>query len=167
MNLVAVGLTLAMQLFVVSALALVLYGGQIGQLIAGRFRLGDAFTSVWAVAQWAVVLAFVLLAFALVYYAAPDVKEMKWQWVTPGSALALALWLLVSFVFRLYLHHFDTYSATYGSLGAVMILLLWLYLTGAAILVGGEMNAVIEDAAARAGHDEAKQRGETAPGEEA
>jgi membrane protein len=71
----------------------------------------------------------------------------------------------VSSIFRLYLRFFDTYSTTYGSLGAVMILLLWLYLTGVAILVGGEMNAVIEDAAARAGVPDAKERGETAPGE--
>ena len=96
---------------------------------------------------------------------APNVKEIRWYWITPGSALALLLWLAVSFIFRTYLRFFDTYGSTYGSLGAVMILLLWLYLTGAAILVGGELNAVIEDAAARAGEPEAKERGEEAPGE--
>jgi membrane protein len=111
------------------------------------------------------VLAFVLLAFALIYYFAPNVKEVRWYWITPGSALALLLWLLVSFAFRTYLRFFDTYSTTYGSLGAVMILLLWLYLSGAAILVGGELNAVIEDAAARAGEPDAKERGEREPGE--
>lgn len=162
---VAVALTGAVVLLVVSALALVLYGGHIGQFLAGRFDLGGAFTSVWDVVQWAVVFGFVLLALALVYYYAPDVREIRWQWITPGSAVALGLWLAVSFCFRLYLHYFDTYSTTYGSLGAVMILLLWLYLTGVAVLVGGEMNAVIEDAAARAGHDEAKERGEKAPGD--
>ncbi|HWS54596.1 MAG TPA: YihY/virulence factor BrkB family protein [Pyrinomonadaceae bacterium] len=158
-------LTLTLVVLVIAPLALVLYGGQIGDLLAGRYRLGEAFTAAWDIIQWPIVLAFVLLAFALVYYFAPCVEEMRWQWVTPGSLLALALWLLVSFIFRLYLRFFDTYSMTYGSLGAVMILLLWLYLSGAAILVGGEMNAVIEDAAAQAGVDEAKQRGETAPGE--
>ncbi|MDQ3804977.1 MAG: YihY/virulence factor BrkB family protein [Acidobacteriota bacterium] len=162
---VAVALTGALALLVISSLALVLYGGQIGDLLAGRYHFGAAFTAAWNVVQWFIVLAFVLFALALVYYFAPCVEEMRWQWVTPGSALALALWLLVSFGFRLYLHFFDTYSTAYGSLGAVMILLLWLYLTGAAILVGGEMNAVIEDAAARAGVPEAKERGEKAPGE--
>jgi membrane protein len=161
----AVVLTLALALLVVSALALVLYGGQIGQLIAGRYDLGAAFTSVWGVAQWVIVFGCVLLALALVYYCAPDVKDIRWQWITPGSAVAVMLWLFVSFVFRLYLTYFDTYSTTYGSLGAVMILLLWLYLTGVAVLVGGEMNAVIEDAAARAGVEDAKQRGEKSPGE--
>jgi membrane protein len=161
----AVLLTLALAVLVIAPLALVLYGGQIGDLLAARLDLGAAFTSVWGVVQWPIVLAFVLFAFALVYYVAPCVEEMRWQWITPGSALALALWLLVSTAFRLYLNFFDTYSTTYGSLGAVMILLLWLYLSGAAILAGGEMNAVIEDAAARAGVEDAKQRGETAPGE--
>ena len=164
-QLVAGALTLTLVLFVVSALALILYGGQIGQLLAESFDLGAAFTSAWEVVQWPIVLGFVLLALAIVYYCAPDVKEIKWQWITPGSIVALCLWLLVSFSFRLYLQYFDTYSTTYGSLGAVMILLLWLYLTGVAVLVGGETNAVIEDAAARAGVEDAKQRGEKAPGE--
>ena len=164
-QLMALWLTLAVALLVLSALALVLHGGGIAELLAARYGLGDAFKGVWNFAQWFIVLAFVLLAFALIYYFAPDVREIRWQWITPGSALALALWLLVSFAFRLYLRFFDTYSTTYGSLGAVMILLLWLYLTGAAILVGGEMNAVIEDAAARAGVPEAKERGEQEPGE--
>ena len=161
----AVGLTLALALFVVTALALVLYGGQIGQFLADGYDLGAAFTAAWGVLQWIIVLGCVLLALALVYYCAPDVKEIKWQWITPGSLVALGLWLLVSFAFRLYLRYFDTYSTTYGSLGAVMSLLLWLYLTGVAVLVGGEMNAVIEDAAARAGVEDAKQRGEKSPGE--
>jgi membrane protein len=160
---VALGITLVLMLLVASALLLVLYGGGIGQALAARAGAGDAFTSAWAVLQWPLVLACVLLAFALVYYLAPDVRDMRWQWITPGSVLAVLLWLLVSFAFRLYLGYFDTYSVTYGSLGAVMILLLWLYLTGVALLVGGEMNAVIEDAAARRGASDAKEHGERSP----
>ena len=162
----AVGLTVALALLIISALALVLYGGNIGEWAAEELALGDAFTPIWGVLQWPIVLAIVLLAFALVYYFAPNVKDMRWQWITPGSVLGLALWLLVSFAFRVYLGYFDTYSAAYGSLGAVMVLLLWLYLTGVAILVGGEMNAVIEDAAAQVGVPEAKERGEKRPGED-
>jgi membrane protein len=163
-QLVALGLTVALAVLIISALALLLYGGSIGLLAAGWLGLGETFTTVWAVLQLPVVLAFVLLAFALIYYFAPDVRQIKWQWITPGSVLGLALWLAVSFGFRLYIYYFDTYSTTYGSLGAVMILLLWLYLTGAAILVGGEMNAVIENAAAEAGAPDAKEHGEVAPG---
>ncbi|HEV2764867.1 MAG TPA: YihY/virulence factor BrkB family protein [Pyrinomonadaceae bacterium] len=164
-QLVSIGLTIALALLTIAALALMLYGGGIGELVAARFDLGEAFKSVWNVLQWPLVLVFVLFAFALIYYCAPNVKQIKWYWITPGSVLGLTLWLLVSFVFRTYLRFFDTYSTTYGSLGAVMILLLWLYLTGAAILVGGELNAVIEDAAAKAGAPDAKEHGEKKPGE--
>ena len=163
----AVALTAALALLIVSALAIVLYGGNIGEWLAEKIPPGDTFTLAWGVLQWPVALAVVLLAFALVYYFSPNVKDMRWQWITPGSVLGLGLWLLASFIFRAYLSLFDTYGSAYGSLGAVMVLLLWLYLTGVAILVGGEMNAVIEDAAARAGALDAKERGEKQPGEHA
>jgi membrane protein len=91
------------------------------------------------------------------------VIDQKWQWITPGSVIGVVLWLLVSFAFRLYLHFSDSYSATYGSLGAVIILMLWLYFTGVAVLIGGEINAEIEHAAAEQGDPEAKDRGEKAP----
>jgi membrane protein len=83
--------------------------------------------------------------------------------VTPGSLVAVVLWLLVSFGFRLYLHYFNSYSKTYGSLGAVIILMLWFYFTGAAILIGGEVNSDIEAEAARVGAPEAKKPGEKTP----
>ena len=107
-----------------------------------------------------------LLAFALIYYFAPDLREQKWAWVTPGAVIGVGLWLLVSFGFRLYLLFFNSYSKTYGTLGAVIILMLWLYLTGAAILIGGEINSEIEHAAAEAGAPDAKEAGEKAPNEQ-
>ncbi len=119
----------------------------------------------WKILQWPVVLAFMVLAFALIYYFAPDIREQKWQWLTPGATLGVGIWLLISVAFRLYLHFFDSYSKTYGSLGAVIILMLWLYFTGAAILVGGEVNSEIEHAAAEQGAPGAKEKGEKAPGE--
>lgn len=161
----AVALTVALALLIVSALALLLYGGSIGEWLAAKYSAGNTAALAWGLLQWPLVLAFVLLALALVYYFAPDVRDMRWQWITPGSVLGLGVWLAASFIFRAYLSVFDTYSTTYGSLGAVMVLLLWLYLTGAAVLVGGEMNAVIENAAAQAGTPEAKERGEKQPGE--
>jgi membrane protein len=91
-----------------------------------------------------VVLVFVLAAFGLIYYLAPDVKNRRWHWVSPGAVIAVALWLIVSFGFRTYLGYFNSYNATYGSLGAVIILMLWFYFTGAAILIGGEVNSEIE-----------------------
>lgn len=160
-RLVAVLLTISLSVLILSALALVLFGGHIADWIAARLMYGQVFTAAWKIIQWVLVLAFVLLAFALIYYLAPDLKERRtWAWVTPGSVLAVLLWLLVSFAFRLYLHYFDSYSATYGSLGAVIILMLWFYLTGAAVLIGGEVNSEITFATEGLGKGDGQLRGE-------
>ncbi len=102
-------------------------------------------------------------AFALIYYFAPDLKKQEWKWLTPGAVIGVVLWLLVSLAFRVYLHFFDSYSATYGFTGAVIVLMLWLYFTGAAVLIGGEINSEIEHAAAKQGAPDAKEKGEKAP----
>lgn len=162
-RLVAIGLTVSLAVLIISALLLILCGGQIANYIAGSFGFGEVFTIAWKILQWPIVLAFVLFAFALIYYFAPDVKDQKWIFITPGAVMGVGLWLLVSFSFRLYLHFFDSYSKTYGALGAVIVLMLWLYLTGAAILIGGEVNSEIEHAAAKAGAPDAKKEGEKAP----
>lgn len=162
-RLTAALLTVCLALLILTALILMLYGGRIAETIATSFGMGDLFTITWKIAQWPIILAFVLLTFASIYYFAPDLREQKFAWISPGAVIGVVLWLLVSFGFRLYLHFFNTYSATYGSLGAVIILMLWFYLTGAAILIGGEINSEIENAAAKAGHPEAKEKGEKAP----
>jgi membrane protein len=147
------------------ALVLVIAGGRIAEGLAAAYGLGGAFPLAWKIIQWPVVLACMILAFALIYYFAPDFHEQAWKWLTPGAAIGVALWLIVSIAFRVYLHFFDSYSATYGSLGAVIILMLWLYFTGAAVLIGGEINSEIENAAAQKGEPEAKEKGEKAPEE--
>ncbi|HEU4595839.1 MAG TPA: YihY/virulence factor BrkB family protein [Pyrinomonadaceae bacterium] len=162
-RLISIALTVALAMLIITALALVLYGGTIGEGLSARLGLGEAFEWTWKIAQWPIVLGFVLLAFALIYYFAPDVEEQKWYWITPGSLVGVLMWLLVSFGFRLYLYYFDSYSMTYGSLGAVIVLMLWFYLTGAAILIGGQVNAEIEQAAARRGTPDAKLPGEKSP----
>ncbi|HEX6623490.1 MAG TPA: YihY/virulence factor BrkB family protein, partial [Pyrinomonadaceae bacterium] len=91
----------------------------------------------------------------------------RFRWVLPGMVVGVALWLAGSLGFRLYLRYFNTYNAVYGSLGAVIILMLWFYLTGAAILIGGEVNSEIEKAAAAGGAEGAKLPGEKSPGERA
>lgn len=103
-----------------------------------------------------------MLAFAVIYYFAPDVEEQHWYWITPGSVVGVVLWMVASAALRAYLHFFNTYSKTYGSLGAVMILMLWFYITGLAFLVGGQINSTIEHAAAEHGHPEAKAVGRKA-----
>ena len=122
--------------------------------------MGLAFALAWKGLALLAALFFIVFSFSLIYYYGPDLEEQHWYWITPGSLIGVALWLAASFGLRIYLHFFNSYSKTYGSLGAVIILLLWFYLTGFAFLVGGEVNAVIENAAAERGHPEAKAEGE-------
>jgi membrane protein len=95
---------------------------------------------------WLAAAAFLLLLFAIVYYFGPDVQVRQWRWLTPGSALGIVGWLLCSMGLRIYVHYFNNYSATYGSLGTVIILLTWFYLSGLMLLLGGEINSEIEAA---------------------
>jgi membrane protein len=136
----------------------VLYGGKIGQLLATQIGLSDVFRIAWKVLQWPLSFAAMFLSFSIIYYFGPDLKERKWYWVTPGAVTGVALWLLASLGFRFYLHFFNSYSATYGSLGAVIILMLWLYITGFAVLIGGEVNWVIQNEDNETAAFEAKKR---------
>lgn len=97
-------------------------------------------------ASWAVVLGLLMVLFALIYYFAPDVKAKYWHWLTPGAAIGMLGWIAASLGLRVYLHYFPSYSATYGSLGAVIILLTWFYITGLMILAGAEINSEIQAA---------------------
>jgi membrane protein len=157
-NAIALGLTLAVAILLIAAVAIVLAGGPTAEAFSG-----GVVKMAIKIAQWPVAIALVLLGFALVYFFAPDVKEQKWHWITPGAISGVALWLVVSFALKIYLHFFDSYSATYGSLGAVIILLVWFYVSGASLLFGAEINSVIEDAAAAEGEPGAKLKGEKAP----
>jgi membrane protein len=153
----AVMLTIAASVLVITALALVLLGPAIADAMFGNNPIVVWF---WEIVQWTVVVFFVLVSFSLIYYFGPDVEHPHWNWISPGAAFGLALWLLASFAFRIYLYFFNDYSVTYGSLGAVIILLEWIYLTGAAVMIGSELNAEIEHAAAERGLPDAKSPGE-------
>jgi len=157
-KLTVIGLTLALAALIIVALVLVLYGGKIGESIASHVGLGQVFAVTWKVLQWPVSFFAMFLSYSLMYYFGPNVKERRWFWVTPGSVVGVGIWLLASIGFRLYLHFFNSYTATYGSLGAAVILMLWLYLTGFAILMGGEVNHVIENEDRKAAELETKKR---------
>ena len=118
----------------------------IGEWIADIVGLGWLFLITWNIAQWPVAVTLMLLALAIIYYVCPDVKQ-DWRWVTPGSVCAGSIWLLVSLAFKAYVEHFGNYNAAYGSIAGVIVLMLWLYLTGVVILLGGEINAQIQQAA--------------------
>ena len=145
-RLAAIVLTIGLAVLIITALSIVLGGSKIADHLASMYVIGRASAIAWKIIQWPIALAFMLLAFALIYFFAPNLRQQKWTWITPGSLAGVILWLAVSFAFKGYLHFFDSYSTTYGSLGAVIVLMLWLYLTGLAVLIGGEINAEIENA---------------------
>jgi membrane protein len=160
-KLIALGMTVALSALTIVALVIILYGGDIARFVGAHTGLSAPLVLAWRILQWPIALFFVMAAFALLYYWGPDAKQ-GWQWITPGSLVGVLLWIGASLLFRTYLHFFNSYSKSYGSLGAVIVLLLWLYISGVAILVGGEINSEIEHAAARRGHPEAKEPGEKA-----
>ncbi len=145
-RLLALALTVALGALIIVALTLLLYGSDIAEQIAAAFGLDSAFTLLWKLAQYPVAVLFVLLAFNAIYHFAPNIEGKRWQWLTPGALIGVALWLTVSVVFRQYLRQFSLIKTTYGSFGAVIALMLWCYLTGIVILVGGTINADISRA---------------------
>jgi len=132
----------------------------VAEFVGSKLHLSAYFVLAWKLAQWPLALFFIVAAFAMIYYFGPNLKEQHWYWITPGALVGVVLWLAFSLGFRVYLHFFNSYSKSYGSLGAVIILLLWFYVTGLSFLMGGEINSEIEHAAAERGHPEAKAEGE-------
>jgi membrane protein len=158
-RLLAIVLTVGIAVFILTAFALVVAGPEVAHWLVDRFGLAEAVATVWTVVQWPLVFLLAASGIGLVYYFAPD-ADQEWVFLTPGSALATVLWLLASLGFRLYTQHFSDYNATYGALGGAVLLLLWLYVSGLAILVGAELNAEIEHAS-----PEGKDKGEKTPGQ--
>ena len=153
-------LTLAVAVLVIAAIVIVLFGGRLAGFTGSHLHLGDTVVLAWKILQWPVALFFVVLCFALIYYFAADLEHAKWYWITPGSVIGVLLWIVASAGFKIYLHYFDSYSKSYGSLAGVVVLMLWFYITALALLIGGEINAEIEHAAAEHGRADAKAEGE-------
>jgi membrane protein len=145
-RLIAMGITVGLSAFIVVALVLLTFGPQLGRWVADLVGLGRVFEVTWNLVRWPVIVGLLVAALALLYYFAPDV-EQEWTWITPGTACAVLGWLLASLGFAFYANRFGSYNATYGSIGAVIVLLTWMYVTGLFILIGGEINAEIEHAA--------------------
>jgi len=153
-------LTIAVAALVIGALVIILFGGKLAQFAGLHLHLASTFVLIWNIVQWPVAIFFVVFCFALIYFFGADIKHARWYWVTPGSVVGVFLWIIASLGFKLYLQFFNSYSKTYGSLGGVVVLMLWFYITGLALLVGGEINAEIEHAAAEHGRADAKAEGE-------
>jgi membrane protein len=130
-------------LLTVSALAVVLTG-PLAKRVGDIVGLGSAAVTVWDIAKWPVLILVVSFMIALLYYATPNVKHPKFQWVSPGSLMAVVLWIVTSALFAFYVANFGSYNKTYGALGGVIVFLTWLWITNNVILLGAEVNAEIE-----------------------
>jgi membrane protein len=158
-RLTAILLTIGVAVFIIISVTLVVAGPELAGLVADRVGLGSAFEWTWKILQWPLVFALVASAIGLIYYFGPDV-EQDFVWLTPGSLVATLLWLLASLAFRFYVVNFGSYNETYGAIGGVMVLMLWLYLSALVIIVGAEMNAEIEHSSPHG-----KEAGEKVPGQ--
>lgn len=141
------------------AAALMVLGPQVMGWIAAQVGLEDFIVTLWTIVRWPVVVILLMMAVALIYYVMPDVKQ-EFRFITPGSVLAVVVWILASLGFGLYVKTFADYNAMYGSIGAIIVLLLYFYISAAVLLLGAEMNAVIEHMST-----EGKDDGEKFPGE--
>jgi len=158
-RLLAVVLTMGFCVFVLLALAFMVFGPHLGSAAAARFGFGEIYATAWSLASIPLALLFALVGVAMVYYFAPAVDQ-DWRWLTPGSTFTLVMSLAMSLGLREYVARFNTYNTTYGSIGGVILLLLWLYLSSIVLLVGAEINSEIEHAAADRGAADAKAEGE-------
>src|SRR5262249_8624376 len=138
---IAVALTLALSLLVVLGIVLVMFGDRFGTWAAGRLKLGSSMTICLAVVNYFVGLGLLLGGLQVTYYFGPN-KKQEWRWITPGAFAAVVAALIVSILFSIYLRYAPSYSATYGSLGAVVVLMLWLYLMGLVIMLGAEIDSL-------------------------
>jgi membrane protein len=145
----SIGVTTLLSVLVTALLAAMFGGDMLGAFAERTIRdrpVAIVASAVSRLTGWSVAAALLALIFAVIYYFAPDVKKSRWRWLSPGAAIGILAWLGASLGLRLYLHFYNTYSVTYGSLGAVIILLTWFYITGVMLLLGAEVNSQIEAA---------------------
>lgn len=139
-KLTSLALTLAVGALILAALGSIVYGSQ----LLGQILPVDS-PYVLEILEWVAIIALLLTAFAILYNFGPNHGAFQWKWLSPGAVAGVVLWLILTGAFRIYLRYFDSYAATYGSLGAMIILLLWLHLTALVILIGGAINAIFDE----------------------
>jgi membrane protein len=158
----AIGLTFLIGVLLVIALALMLVGPDFGGWLAAKVGLGSIFVAVWPYLRWSIAIAFAVLAIELIYFFAPNVRQ-RFRRTLPGAALAVAGWLLLSWALGIYFQHFTNLNKTYGTLAAAIALMVWLYWTAFAILLGGEINAdLLHEEGRRLALKEAAEQTDTA-----
>ncbi|WP_119156479.1 YihY/virulence factor BrkB family protein [Caldimonas tepidiphila] len=158
-RLTALGLSILFGVLVIGAFSLIVAGGMMQDWIGNRFGFSQTLLTFFVVFRWVMIVLALLLGFALIYYWGPNVKQ-DFAFITPGSLLSVLLLILASLGFQFYTANFEDYSATYGSLGAVVVLMMWLYIAGLVLLLGSEINALVEHHA-----PQGKEKGEKVEGQ--
>ncbi len=143
-KMIDVASTFALGSLVLVSLVMVLVGGGFAEDLLGFIGLGSSAAQAWNIVRWPGALAVTMLVFALIYYVTPDVQQRAFRWVTPGAAVGVLLWLVVSFGFSTYVSRFADINAVYGAFAGAIVLVAWLWLTNVALLFGAELNAEIE-----------------------
>jgi membrane protein len=152
-----VAVTLAMVLLLALVLVAIVLTGPLADAVGDVLGISGALVTAWQIAKWPLLAFVVVTMLAFLYYAAPNVKQPSFRWLTPGSGLAIVIWILASVGFALYVANFGSYDKTYGSLGGAVVFLIWLWLSNVAVLAGAELNAEIErERELKAGKDEAE-----------
>lgn len=159
---IAMGMTLAGAILIPVAFTMFVLGSELGVVLAHKLHVDVYYQFVWSWLRWPLTAFLVMWALALNYYFLPDV-EQEFKFITPGSVLATVAWILTTWGFTQYVTHFGNFNVTYGSIGGVMVLMLWLYLGGLIFIMGGEVNAIIEHASREGKAKGARKIGETPP----
>jgi len=155
-------MTAAGTVLLLLAVTMIALGGKAGFWLAEKAHFGTEFLFIWSYLRWPITALVIMFALALTYYLLPDV-EQEFKFITPGSVIGTILWLLATWGFSQYVGHFGNYNVTYGSIGGVIVLMTWLYITGLIFILGGEINAIIEHASAEGKEPGARVAGEASP----
>ena len=158
----AFGMTIGGTLLVLFGITALVAGGDAGLWVARHLNIDDVYVAVWRWLRWPITAVAIMLSAALAYYVLPDVRQ-KFKFITPGSVIGTLVWLAACFGFDLYVSHFGSYNVTYGSIGGVVVLMTWFYLTGFIFLMGGEINAILEHWSADGKAPGARDVGEAPP----
>jgi membrane protein len=164
-RLLGIGMTLLLGMALPLALVTTVWGSSAARAMAEAVGAGDLLDGVWGGLRWSFLLLFLLVRVGCIYRFAPNLKSQTWTAITPGALFSVALWVLLTVGLRIYIdRYFESYTLLYGSMGAAIALMLWLWLSGAALLIGAEVNSEIRWAAAEAGSGDARkpfEEGET------
>lgn len=138
------GVTIVMLILLTASAVAVVVTGPLADRVGKLIGLAGAFVTAWDIGKWPVLVVIVSLMFSILFYSAPNVRQPSFRWLTPGGVVAVLLWMLASAAFALYVAKFGSYNKTYGTLGGIIVFLVWLWISNVAILLGAELNAELE-----------------------